>query len=569
MKIIVLGGYGIFGGRLCHLLATDPRLVIFVAGRSYNGAEAFCRSLPPGAAREPLAFDRDKDINQKIQQVQPDLIIDASGPFQAYGSNPYRLVEACLANGVNYMDFADGSDFVKGICRFDEQAKSKNLFVLSGVSSFPVLTAAVVRRLSSDLDKIKSIRGGIAPSPYAGVGMNVVRAISAYAGKPVRLVRNGQPTFVPALTEGMRYTISPPGRLPLNSTYFSLVDVPDLQVLPELWPELENIWMGAGPVPEVLHRMLNSLAWLVRLRILPSLSPFAPLFFRVINILRWGEHRGGMFVEIEGFKRDGAKITRSWHLLAEGNDGPFIPCMALQAVIMRTLDGNRPVAGARPASKDLELDDYERLFERRTIFTGQRESVTDNSARSIFKTLLGTAWSALPSAIQDMHDSEGNLRMAGVAMVERGKGWLARFIAILFQFPADGDDVVIDVLIKKSAGSETWIRTFAGRSFSSVISLGRGRSDNLLSERFGLFSFDLALVVDNGILRFVVRRWKLWRIPLPSAWAPCGDSYECSRNGRFCFDIEIRHSLAGLIVKYSGSLAPAIKGNLVKRAGIV
>ncbi len=420
MKIIILGGYGIFGGRLCHLLATDARLAIFVAGRSYKSAEAFCKSLPPGADREPLAFDRDKDISQQILQIRPDLIIDASGPFQHYGSTPYRLVEACIANGINYMDFADGSDFVKGISQFDEQAKKRNVFILSGVSSFPVLTAAVVRRLSSDLEKITSIKGGIAPSPYAGVGVNVVRAISAYAGKPVKLIRNGERTVGYALTDGMRYTISPPGYLPLNSTYFSLVDVPDLQVLPELWPEVEDIWMGAGLVPEVLHRMLNGLSWLVRLRILPSLTPFASIFFHVINIVRWGDHRGGMFVEIDGLKQDGTNVSRSWHLLAEGDDGPFIPCMALEAVIIRALNGSHPIAGARPASKYLELDDYERLFERRTIFTGQRKAETAGSSRSVFRSILGSAFDTLPKPVQDMHDAETELRRSGLATVQRG-----------------------------------------------------------------------------------------------------------------------------------------------------
>ncbi len=40
------------------------------------------------------------------------------------------------------------------------------------------LRAAVVRRLSSDIMQVQSIRGGIAPSPYAGVGLNVIRAIA-------------------------------------------------------------------------------------------------------------------------------------------------------------------------------------------------------------------------------------------------------------------------------------------------------------------------------------------------------------------------------------------------------
>jgi hypothetical protein len=555
MKIIVLGGYGIFGGRLCHLLAGDARIALFVAGRNLRSAQEFCRTLPAGAQCAPLLFDRDGDLPRQLQQLQPDLLIDASGPFQSYGADPYRLVKACLDHGVNYMDFADGSDFVKGIHQFDERAKRKNLFALSGVSSFPVLTAAVVRHLARDLREVNAIRGGIAPSPFAVVGLNVMRAISAYAGKPVNLTRHGRHTTAYALTEGMRYTVSPPGRLPLNNVYFSLVDVPDLQVLPELWPELHDVWMGAGPVPEMLHRLLNALAWLVRLRLLPSLKPFAWLFLHAQAILRWGEHRGGMFVEIDGVGQDDECVTRSWHLLAEGDDGPFIPCLALEALVQRTLDGKIPAAGARPASKDLELDDYDSLFKRRTIYTGQREAALDNSSTSIFKTLLGNAWADLPAPIRKAHDAPGDVRLTGVATVERGKGVLAGVIARLIGFPPAGDGIPVEVLMTKCGKHETWRRTFGGRSFSSVLSAGEGRADKLLSERFGPLSFDIALVVDNGKLHYIVRNWQFLRLPLPRSWAPRGESYESSKNGAFGFDIEIRHPLAGLIVNYAGGLA--------------
>src|SRR5438874_13640800 len=36
-----IGGYGTFGGRLCQLLADEPRLRLLVAGRSLERAEAF------------------------------------------------------------------------------------------------------------------------------------------------------------------------------------------------------------------------------------------------------------------------------------------------------------------------------------------------------------------------------------------------------------------------------------------------------------------------------------------------------------------------------------------------
>ena len=160
-----------------------------------------------------------------------------------------------------------------------------------------MLTAAVVRKLSAGMTRVVRVTGGIAPSPYAGVGLNVIRAIASYAGKPIEIgpgLRRG------TLTDVRRYTVAAPGRLPLLPLRFSLVDVPDIKVLPELWPELQSVWMGAAPVPAILHRAFNACAWVVRLQLLPSLSFMAPLMFRTINVLVWGEHRGGMFVEVEG-----------------------------------------------------------------------------------------------------------------------------------------------------------------------------------------------------------------------------------------------------------------------------
>ncbi|WP_292656982.1 saccharopine dehydrogenase NADP-binding domain-containing protein, partial [Mesorhizobium sp.] len=191
MKVLVVGGYGTFGGRTVELLEGEPRLILFVAGRSLAKADAYCKRRAPTAARlVPALFDGDGDLAAQLAAFEPDIVVDASGPFQAYGEGRYRLIEACIARRVNYLDLADGSDFVAGVSAFDEAARNAGVFVLSGVSSFPVLTAAVVRRLSSDLTRVDGIRGGIAPSPFAGVGENVIRAIAGYAGQRVRLVRN-------------------------------------------------------------------------------------------------------------------------------------------------------------------------------------------------------------------------------------------------------------------------------------------------------------------------------------------------------------------------------------------
>ena len=541
-----MGGYGTFGGRIVELLEDEPRLDLIVAGRSVEKAQTFCDSRGQPAARlTAAAFDRDGDLVEQLGQIGPDVVVDASGPFQSYGERPYRLIEACLAQGADYLDLADGSAFVAGVSQFDAAARAAGRYALSGVSSFPVLTAAVVRRVSQGMTRVTSIRGGVAPSPYAGVGANVIRAIAGYAGRRVPLRRNGAAAIGHPLTEQMRFTIAPPGLLPLRSTLFSLVDVPDLRALAELWPEADTVWMGAGPAPEVFHRALIAFAWLVRLRLVPTLSPLAPAMRFTTARLRWGEHRGGMFVEVEGSGDDGARLRRSWHLLAEGDDGRLIPSMAVAAIIRNVLDGQAPRPGARPSVHDLELDDYGRIFSGRRIHTGVRAELPVAQS-PLYARTLGDAWRALPPQIRAMHDVGAGLSARGRASVERGGNPLAALTALIMGFPAAIADTALTVRFDVHDGVETWTRTFGADSFASHQFAGRGRSDRLVCERFGALTFALALVWDGVRLTLALRRWSVLGIALPMWLCPRSAAYETVEDGRFRFHVEISHPLTGL-----------------------
>jgi hypothetical protein len=332
--------------------------------------------------------------------------------------------------------------------------------------------------------------------------------------------------------------------------------VPDLRVLAEVWPEVESVWMGAAPVPEVLHWALIACARLVRAGIVRSLSPLAPLMLFVTNRLRWGEHRGGMFVAVRGRAAGGEQIERSWHLLAERDDGPLIPSMAVEAIVRKLLEGHAPPPGARPATRELELEDYERLFARRTIYTGVRETGTTGS---LYERLLGAAWNELPEEIRNMHAWQGHAEARGTAAVERGAGVLARLAAKLIGFPAAAAQVPVMVRFAARAGVETWTRTFSDDEFSSVQFAGEGRAAQLLCERFGLLTFAMALVVADGRLSLVPRRWSVLGIPLPLWLCPRAAAYESVEDGLFRFHVEIHHALTGLIVRYRGSLSSPVE----------
>ena len=550
MRILILGGYGVFGGRLAELLADIADLELLIAGRDISRAEAFCAAYSGQAQVRPLCLDR-RDIAEALRAERPELVVDASGPFQDYGKDRYRVIEACIAAGVDYVDFADAADFVFGVAALDQRAKAADVFVLSGVSSFPVLTAAVLREMARTMELV-AVEGGIAPSPYAGIGLNVMRAVVGYAGAPVTLWRNGRQGQGIGLAESLRFTVAVPGRLPLRNIHFSLVDVPDLQVIPPEHPAMTDIWMGAGPVPEILHRILNLLAKARQRWRLPSLEPMSRLFYAVLNRMRFGEHRGGMFVRARG-KADGMDVIRSWHLLAEGDDGPYIPSMAIEAIVRKLLAGERPASGARPATRALELADYETLFAGRTIFAGFRD---DESSAPLYRQILGSAFDALPPRLKELHGSSARRRWSGHAEVRHGSGLLARLVRILVGFPQAAARVPVAVTFTPEDGAERWLRTFDGKAFSSLQSLGTGRKEHLLVERFGVASFALALVLDGGRLSLVPRRWSVLGMPMPGFLLPRGASFEYEEAGRFHFDVEISAPIAGLIVSYRGSLEP-------------
>jgi Domain of unknown function (DUF4166)/Saccharopine dehydrogenase NADP binding domain len=554
MRILILGGYGTFGGRVARLLCDEPRLTLVIAGRSRAKAEAFCAALDGSASAIPTVFDREREIEPQLRAIRPDLVVDASGPFQGYGANPYRVVEAAITLGIHYLDLSDSASFVRGIACFDVAARARGVFVLSGVSSCPVLTAAVVRRLSTGMTSVEIVAGGIAPSPYADIGRNVIRAIASYAGMPVTLLRDGRETTAQALIDSRSFTIAPPGRLPLYARRFSLVEVPDLELLPELWPSLRTVWMGVGTVPEIWLRGLNALAWLVRLRLLPSLTVFTTPIHDARTRLGWGEHRGGMFVTVSGRLADGARVERSWHMIAEGDDGPFVPAMAAEAIVRHCLAGRPPAPGARAGVNDVELADYEATFARRHITSGTRQSPPPGEP--LYRRILGDAYALLPQPIQVMHDLKRDLTAVGVASVERGASLLSRLAAWIVGLPPAGEDVPVKVTFSVGDGREHWQRDFASKRFASTQEEGQGRNARLLRERFGPINFAMALVIESERLRLVLRRWSIFGIALPLWLAPRSNTYEHVGDGRFRFYVEISHPLAGLIVRYRGWLVP-------------
>ena len=126
----------------------------------------------------------------------------------------------------------------------------------------------------------------------------------------------------------------------------------------------------------------------------------------------------------------------------------------------------------------------------------------------------------------------------------------------LFGFPDAGNDIPVTVTFDAANGVEAWRRRFGTQGFLSTQRRGTGRSERLLVETFGPVSVALALVVAEGQLQLVLRRWSIFGLPLPRFLAPRSQAVEFERDGRFHFHVALSHPLTGFVMSYDGWLEP-------------
>jgi hypothetical protein len=76
-----------------------------------------------------------------------------------------------------------------------------------------------------------------------------------------------------------------------------------------------------------------------------------------------GSSLGGMVVRVEGTDASGSLVHRAWHIAADDDHGPEIPCMATILLVRRLARGQTPRAGASTCMGLLNLADFEPEFQ--------------------------------------------------------------------------------------------------------------------------------------------------------------------------------------------------------------
>ncbi len=552
-EILIIGGYGVFGSRIARLLSQSGDFKLLIAGRSRIKAESFCRDLADPAA-QPVVLDRNLDLAATLQQRQPWLVIDATGPFQGMTDDDYRVASTCIRAGIHYLDIADARIFVEGFSKLDDLAKQHRVVAITGASSVPALTSAIVAHLGRDLAPIHDIEIALSASNRATVGTNVIRAILSYVGKPLPLWQQAAETVGYGWQSLQRRDFHVTGRPSIRNRLVGLCDVPDLRLLPKHFRTSRSVIFRAGAEMTLQNLLLWLLSWPVRWGWIRSLTPVAEIFGQAQRHMGFlGSDRSAFDVRVTGHAQGGT-LERRYSLIADGGDGPWIPCLAA-ALLARRLAKQQDAAealsyGAYPAIEVLPLADFEQAFSEFQIATEQ----TERRVVPLYATILQSGWDRLPATIRDIHDTSRYYAAEGRATVTRGNSLIARIANAMFRFPAAGNNIPVRVDFLPEDNRETWQRRFGQHRFSSCLSAGAGTGE--LTERFGALAFDFVLSATPSRLDMHFRGWRLWGMPLPRFLAPHIHAAETAEDDTFHFDVRITLPFGLPLLHYSGTLTP-------------
>jgi hypothetical protein len=546
-RILILGGYGTFGSRITRLLAQHKRWSLLVAGRSQEKAQALAQSLGD-ANISAIALDRDAITAATLKSLDLWLVIDASGPFQGEKALDYPVVRAALEAGLHYIDIADALTFVREIGRFDAEAKTRGLTVISGASSVPTLSSAVIAELTKDLAEPLEVEIAISSSNQATLGRSVHAALLSYAGQPIRVRRFGAWREIAGLKDWQPVDIAVPGHAPLHRLV-APCEVPDLELLPARYPTLRKAIFRAGTELSVLNRSAGFMARLVSVRLLKSLTPFTGLAGSAFGLLRgFGSARSGMVVTVAG-RCHGSFVRRHWTVLAEDSDGLWVPALAA-ALLTAKIDRGALAAGARAGFDILDLATFRAAFAAFKI----RDAIEEKpAAPSPFRHWLGAAVDVLPPAIRRLHDDPLERSASGTVTVTRGTHPIAAMMCRILGFPVSAENLPLTVEFEPRGSGEIWRRNFPSSRFRSRLKSWPGRT-GAVRECVGPLTYGFRLETDAQGLRMIFAGWWLCGIPLPRALGPRVAAAQWQEGEDYCFSVDVSALGLGRVIAYRGRL---------------
>ena len=359
-RVLIIGGYGNFGRYISTQLAQEKNLQLVIAGRNPSKGFKLLKTLNSVNQAEVVKLDIHHCFKQSLASTKPDIVIHTSGPFQ---KQSYAVASACIEQGVHYLDLADAREFVTGMSALDDQARQNKVLVVTGASSVPTLTCAIIDAYQERFESITSVDSAISTTQITAAGLATTQAILSYVGKTFSVMKNGKSVDVYGWQDlRMRKFWK------LNTRALCNCNIPDFDVLPVRYPSLQNIRFQAGIELKFQQILLYLFSFFVRMRLLPNLTPFAKPMLQISKLFEFmSTGKSGYFLTLDGTTMDGSQQQLQFDLVARQKHGQYIPTIPSILLTKKLANNDINTVGAMPCVGLINLGEYLGAFDHLDI----------------------------------------------------------------------------------------------------------------------------------------------------------------------------------------------------------
>lgn len=325
-RVIVYGGNGFFGRIVVDELLRHTTARIEIASRRVHKVKY------PGFESRVRFIESDLRDRESVQRVVAgaDLVIVAAGPFQ---SMPVTALQACIAEGVSYIDVADDRDFV---CRAYALAESttmpNGMVALIGCSVVPGLTALLTRFAQATLPRIVEAKISISPGTKHPRGPGSFACLLSTVGEQFTAPVGGNEVHVVGWTKPERVSFpSPLG----DRTCYQVADIADHFIQPRYFGT-KTVEFRIGSELKPLNLLLSMVRHLRQGLKIPA-AWLIPIGRALIHLAApFGSSAGGVMVEITGYAGE-ERRSESWCVFSSnaGERIPSIPAAIAANMILR------------------------------------------------------------------------------------------------------------------------------------------------------------------------------------------------------------------------------------------
>ena len=350
-SIMILGAAGNFGSKIAVSLA-EAEISLTLVGRteeSLNKLQDKIKTINPKISIKIAVLDIKTDLDHYLQLLKPFAVINTCGPFQ---EDDYKVAESCIAQKIHYIDLADNRQYVIDFCdHLNETAIRNECVAITGASTVPCLSGAVLEHYKKQFKSLDSLKYGISPGQKTDRGLATVKSILSYTGKILKPYIGSKNSYGWQDLYKQNYPV-------LGSRLMANCEIPDLDLLPKLYG-LKSIKFSGSMESPIVHLGLWLLSWLVRLGIMKNLVRYSELLLKLSHIFDYfGTNDGGMHMIINGKDENDSPKALRWFIIAKNGHGPHIPTIPAIILIKKLIRNKLKIKGARICIGFISLEEY-------------------------------------------------------------------------------------------------------------------------------------------------------------------------------------------------------------------